>query len=136
MRLARFNVQAGNLKHFVGMPIPAAGGAVAATVHYFQVPIDDGIAGTAMVGVVFLLAFLMVSTIRYTSLKQLTLGRKSHLTILLIALLVALVYNYSRWTLLAIAVAYTLSGIGGRLFGLLRRRKPGSEAPVVELRPR
>jgi len=136
MRLARFNVQAGNLKHFVGMPIPAAGGAIAATVHFFQAPIDDSIAGTAMVGVVFLLAFLMVSTIRYPSLKQLTLGRKSHLTILLIALLVALVYNYSRWTLLTIAVAYSLSGIGGRLFSLLRHRKAGSEAPVVELRPR
>jgi len=78
----------------------------------------------------------MVSTIRYPSLKQLTLGRKSHLTILLIALLVALVYNYSRWTLLTIAVAYSLSGIGGRLFSLLRHRKAGSEAPVVELRPR
>lgn len=133
MRLARFNVQAGNLKHFVGMPIPAAGGAVAATVHFFLTPIRDAAAGTIMVGVVFLLAFLMVSTIRYPSLKQLTLGRRSHLTILLIALLVALVYNYSRWTLLIIAVAYSLSGIGGRIYSLLRRRKPLSEAPVAEL---
>jgi CDP-diacylglycerol--serine O-phosphatidyltransferase len=133
MRLARFNVQAGNLKHFVGMPIPAAGGAVAAAVHFFLAPINNIAAGTAMIGVVFLLSFLMVSTIRYPSLKQLTLGRKSHLTILLIALLVALVYNYSRWTLLAIAVAYSVSGIGGRIYGLLRRRKSGNEAPVVEL---
>jgi len=133
MRLARFNLQAVNLKHFVGMPIPAAGGVIAAIVHFFLVPINHAAAGTVMVGAVFLLSFLMVSTIRYPSLKQLTLGRKSHLTILLIALLVALVYNYSRWTLLTIAVAYSISGIGGRLYSLLRRRKPGSEAPVVEL---
>jgi CDP-diacylglycerol--serine O-phosphatidyltransferase len=133
MRLARFNVQAGNLRHFVGMPIPAAGGAVAATVHFFADPISDTVAGTVMVGVVFLLAFLMVSTVRYPSLKQLTLGRKSHLTILLIALLVALVYNYSRWTLLVIAVAYSVSGIGGRLYSLLRHRKPSGEVPVAEL---
>ena len=133
MRLARFNVQAGNLRHFVGMPIPAAGGAIAATVHFFADPISDMAAGTVMVGVVFLLAFLMVSTVRYPSLKQLTLGRKSHLTILLIALLVALVYNYSRWTLLIIAVAYTVSGIGGRLYSLLRHRKPSGEAPVAEM---
>jgi CDP-diacylglycerol--serine O-phosphatidyltransferase len=31
MRLARFNIQAGNLKHFVGLPIPAGGGAIAAS---------------------------------------------------------------------------------------------------------
>jgi CDP-diacylglycerol--serine O-phosphatidyltransferase len=133
MRLARFNVQAGNLRHFVGMPIPAAGGAIAAAVHFFADPISDMAAGTVMVGVVFLLAFLMVSTVRYPSLKQLTLGRKSHLTILLIALLVALVYNYSRWTLLIIAVAYSVSGIGGRLYSLLRHRKPSGEAPVAEM---
>jgi CDP-diacylglycerol--serine O-phosphatidyltransferase len=133
MRLARFNVQAGNLRHFVGMPIPAAGGAIAATVHFFMNPISDTVAGTVMVGVVFLLAFLMVSTVRYPSLKQLTLGRKSHLTILLIALLVALVYNYSRWTLLIIAVAYSVSGIGGRLYSLLRHRKPSGESPVAEM---
>jgi len=133
MRLARFNVQAGNLRHFVGMPIPAAGGAIAATVHFFMDPISDTAAGTVMVGVVFLLAFLMVSTVRYPSLKQLTLGRKSHLTILLIALLVALVYNYSRWTLLIIAVAYVASGIGGRLYSFLRHRKPSGEAPVAEM---
>ena len=41
MRLARFNVQAGNLKHFVGLPIPAGGGAIAAIVHFFSDPIRE-----------------------------------------------------------------------------------------------
>ncbi len=36
MRLARFNIQTGNLKHFVGLPIPAGGGAIAAVVHFFR----------------------------------------------------------------------------------------------------
>ncbi len=122
MRLARFNIQAGELKHFVGLPIPAGGGTIAAIVHFFGAPITDPIASGFMVAAVFSLALLMVSTIRYSSLKHLTLGRKSHLTILLIALMVALIYNYSRPLLLAIAVAYSLSGISLRVHAFLRRR--------------
>ena len=101
MRLARFNIQAGQLRHFVGLPIPAGGGAIAATVYFFGDPLRDPFYGSLMMGFVFLIAFLMVSTIRYSSLKHLTLGKKSHLTILVIALLVALVYNYSRQTYMA-----------------------------------
>ncbi len=127
MRLARFNVQAGHFKHFVGLPIPAGGGTIAAIVHFFGPPIKDPLGASLMVAAVFLLAFLMVSTIRYSSLKYLTLGKKSHLIILVLALLVALIYNYSRPTLLAIAVLYSLSGLTIRLFGFLRRKRPGDE---------
>ncbi len=131
-RLARFNIQAGNLRHFVGMPIPAAGGTIAAIVHFFVEPATDRTAGIAMVCLVFLLSFLMVSTIRYSSFKALTLGRKSHLTILFIALLVALIYNYSRWTLLIIALTYLISGLGARIYQLFRRRKPHDEVQLAE----
>ena len=82
-----------------------------------------------MVAGVFMLAFLMVSTIRYSSLKYLTLGRKSHLTILILAFLLALIYFYSKPTLLAVAVLYALSGVAVRLFNLIRRRKPVEELP-------
>jgi CDP-diacylglycerol---serine O-phosphatidyltransferase len=133
MRLARFNVQAGQFKHFVGLPIPAAGGAIAAIVHFFVTPIADPVPGGIMAGIVFALAFLMVSTVRYSSLKYLTLGRKSHLTILILALLVALIYNYSRWTLLVVAVAYTTSGIIMRIGSLLRRRKPEGSLQAARL---
>ena len=131
MRLARFNIQAGGLKHFVGMPIPAAGGSIAAVVHFFVEPVTDRAAGIAMVGLVFLLSFLMVSTIRYTSFKSLTLGRKSHLTILLIALLVALIYNYSRWTLLIVAATYLISGIGAKVYSFFRHRKAHEEVQLA-----
>ncbi len=109
MRLARFNVQAGQFKHFVGLPIPAGGGAIAAIVHFFVEPVLNPIAAAGMVAVVFALAFLMISTLRYSSLKQLALGKKSHFTILFMGLFLALVYFYSRWTLLLLAVAYVLS---------------------------
>jgi CDP-diacylglycerol--serine O-phosphatidyltransferase len=131
MRLARFNIQAGNLKHFVGLPIPAGGGAIAAIVHYFDNPIGNPIAANLMVGVVFFLALLMISTIKYSSLKQLTLGKKSHLTILVIALLVALVVYYSRPTLLALAAVYCLSGPVSKLYSIFRHRKPPGEELVL-----
>jgi CDP-diacylglycerol--serine O-phosphatidyltransferase len=132
MRLARFNVQAGNLKHFVGLPIPAGGGAIAAIVHFFSDPVKDRLGSNLMVAAVFILALLMVSTIKYSSLKHLTLGRKSHLTVLVIALLLALVVYLSRPTLLALAVAYVVSGPLSRIYGILRRKKSGEEMPIAD----
>jgi CDP-diacylglycerol--serine O-phosphatidyltransferase len=123
MRLARFNVQAGNLKHFVGLPIPAGGGAIAAIVHFFGDPVKSDLGSNLMVVGVFFLSFLMVSTIRYSSLKYLTLGKKSHLVILVIALLVALIVNYSKWTLFALSVTYCVSGPIVRLYSFVRRKK-------------
>jgi CDP-diacylglycerol--serine O-phosphatidyltransferase len=130
-RLARFNIQAGDFKHFVGLPIPAGGGIIAAIVHFFQKPIDSTFGAVFMVVCVFMVSFLMVSTIRYRSLKQFTLGKKSHLMILVLALLVALIYNYSRPALLTLATVYGISGPIARLDSYLRRKKHGdSLAPA------
>jgi CDP-diacylglycerol--serine O-phosphatidyltransferase len=127
MRLARYNVQAGHFKHFVGLPIPAGGGTIAAIVHFWATP-PNTLGSAALVAVVFVLSFLMISTIKYSSLKTLTLGRKSHLTILGIALVVALIYNYSDWTLLLMALAYAGSGPIARIYALARhRRRPNEE---------
>ncbi len=132
MRLARFNIQAGNLKHFVGLPIPAGGGAIAATVHFFREPIKNPLGANLMAAEVFFLSLLMISTIRYTSFKNLTFGRKSHLTILVMALLVALIFNYSRPTLLALAAAYVFSGPVSRICALLRRKKAGERLTLAD----
>jgi CDP-diacylglycerol---serine O-phosphatidyltransferase len=132
MRLARFNVQAGNLKHFVGLPIPAGGGAIAAIVHFFANPVHDRLGSNLMVAAVFVLALLMISTIRYSSLKHLTLGKKSHLTVLILALLLALVVYVSKPTLLALAVAYVVSGPVARLYGMMRRKKTGEEMTLAD----
>jgi phosphatidylserine synthase len=84
---------------------------------------------------VFLLAFLMISTIRYSSLKYLTLGKKSHLTVLIMALLVALIFYLSRPTLLALAAAYVVSGPIAKIYGLVRRKKPGDEMTLADSMP-
>jgi len=123
-RLARFNVQSGNLKHFVGLPIPAAGGSIAAIVYFFEDPITDLVYANIMLAVTFILAFLMVSTLRYNSLKGVAIGKKSHFVVLVIALLFALIFFLSRPTLLILAACYTLSGPILKFCGLLRRKKP------------
>jgi CDP-diacylglycerol--serine O-phosphatidyltransferase len=132
MRLARFNVQAGNLKHFVGLPIPAGGGAIAAVVHFFETPIRSQLGSNLMIAGVFILSFLMISTIRYNSLKSLALGKKSHLAILVIALLLALIFYYSQWTLLVLAAGYCLSGPAIRLYTFVRRKKHAEEMALTE----
>ena len=129
MRLARFNAQSGNRKHFVGLPIPAAGGAIAAIVYFFKDHVADQMFANIMVTVTFVLAFLMVSTLRYNSLKGVALGKKSHLTVLVIALLFVLIFFLSRPTLLILAVGYAISGPIFKVYGVLRRKKPEEALP-------
>jgi CDP-diacylglycerol--serine O-phosphatidyltransferase len=133
MRLARFNIQSGGHKYFVGLPIPAAGGTIAAIVFFFDTPRLDVVVShpffaESMFAVTFVLAFLMVSTLRYDSLKGVTLGKKSHLAVLVIALMFVLIFFLPRPTLLTLAVVYTLSGPAQKLLALLRRKKPGEGA--------
>jgi len=132
MRLARFNIQTGHLKHFVGLPIPAAGGTIAAIVQFLEDPIKNPLGGSLMVAGVFFLALLMISRIRYSSLKQFTLGKKSHLVILIIALVAALIYNYSRPTLLVLALGYSISGPVVRLYSFLHRKRTREDLPLTD----
>jgi CDP-diacylglycerol--serine O-phosphatidyltransferase len=78
LRLARFNVQVNIIEksYFQGLPIPMAAGIVASSVLAFT---DLGINPTANPGLLamaFLLAFVMVSTFRYRSFKDLDLKER------------------------------------------------------------
>ncbi|MEE2822288.1 MAG: CDP-diacylglycerol--serine O-phosphatidyltransferase [Acidobacteriota bacterium] len=111
-RLARFNTQAGHLKHFYGLPIPAAAGFVAAITHLFKIPPEGDLFTILFAIVSYLLSFLMISNIHYLSLKEVKLSRgKAHLNILLLALLVAGVIWYSEQVLMALAGVYLCSGL-------------------------
>lgn len=85
LRLARFNVLAhrgekGSSRFFVGLPIPLAAGAIVSIViaHYRAFgSIGDGTTRISIAAVVGLLSFLMVSTIRYRTFKDVHLSRKS-----------------------------------------------------------
>jgi len=127
MRLARFNVQNKNLKSFAGLPIPAGAGFMAATVHIFVTPPDTTFFKFYLVAIMYIVSFLMISTIRYPALKQLNLGHgKSHLLILVLAIVVGGVFLFSQQVLMTIAAVYTASGPAVRVYHFLRRTpEPG-----------
>ncbi len=126
MRLARFNTQTTGLKQFAGLPIPAGAGCIAATVHFVGQPPDTPVFTTFLVGMTYTVSLLMISTLRYPSLKQLELGRqKSHRIILILALLVAGVIWYSKHVLLIVAYGYMLSGVVLRAYHFLKYRSKG-----------
>lgn len=121
MRLARFNIQVGELRHFAGLPIPAGAGMIAATVHLFGDPIDSVLFKYALISMVYLVGLLMISTIRYPSLKHVNLTRgKSHLNVLVLALIFAGVIWYSEQFLMIVATVYVSSGLVGRFYRMVR----------------
>jgi phosphatidylserine synthase len=87
-----------------------------------------------MMTLIALLGILMVSTIRYTSFKNVGMGRRSFYVILLIAALGMSVWLYSRYALLALSAAYVSHGVIWYLFLILRPRPHlstvNSEPPV------
>jgi len=134
MRLARFNIQAlqtarQDKRFFVGLPSPAAAGTLACVAFAYPFgPASRLFAAAAALGTV-VLALLMLSRLRYRSLKELDLrNRRSYIWVLpLAALLVALA---SEPKLLLVSWLYVLSAPAAYLAGLLRRAGvPGMPAP-------
>ena len=141
LRLARFNVQATrprtlaegsakvDKKNFVGLPIPAAAGLLAALVHFAPSPLvayggdKSTLYGGLLMVLVAVLGVLMVSTIRYSSFKTLGAGKRSTIKVMpLIAAVGMLVWLYSRYVLLTIVLVYVLHGLVFRFFALFRSR--------------
>jgi len=125
-RLARFNVQGmapGGSKYFVGMPTPAAAGMIAATVHAFKDPIQDWRWSVAWILLVLALAYLMTSTIRFYSFKDLPWTRKQpSLAIVMIALFGAAIWRWSEEVLLLLAATYTATGVTLHVVRFVRHR--------------
>ncbi len=132
-RLARFNIQLNpqpsnpgrpGRKYFVGMPIPAGAGCIAAIVHFaLGAPIQVWWLSATWMAFVVSLAFLEVSTWRFWSAKSIDFhSRKSFRAIFLIVIALVSIWFYSRYVLFALALTYMLSGVLARLFYAIRRR--------------
>src|SRR5688572_27731329 len=150
-RLARFNLQATrprvlqagtpkvDKKNFVGLPIPPAAGLLASLVHFSPTPLishGDGFATFYAYLVMILLAMLgvlMVSTLRYSSMKTVGTGRRNLYLVLVVAAIGMLMWLYSQYVLLILSVAYVSHGIIWYLLSMLRpRRRAESDEPVAE----
>jgi CDP-diacylglycerol--serine O-phosphatidyltransferase len=147
-RLARFNVQASrprvmaegtvkvDKKSFVGLPIPVAGGLIAALVHFSPAPLiyfgpERGrvYSGLLMILVGFL-SLMMVSTWRFSSFKTVGTRSRSMRPIILALSVLVLIILYSQYVLLAIVVGYILHGLLSRLAGIFWRRGESTEAKI------
>ena len=144
-RLARFNVQSSrprilaeglikmDKKSFVGLPIPVAGGLIAAIIHFAPLPLvyygpeRSKIYSLLLMALVGLLGVLMVSTLRFPSFKTVGTSSRSMRTIILAVAVGALIILYSRQVLLIIVVGYIMHGLLSRVFQMFRRRSDVAE---------
>ena len=134
-RLARFNIshdaQPRNpgrpgRKYFVGMPIPAGAGFLAATVHLcYGYPVRWWWVALPWLVLVALCGFLMVSTWRFWSGKEINFSRRHPFQMLvLIAIIMYVTLRYSNVVMFGIGLTYMFSGIWARAaYGWSRRRR-------------
>jgi CDP-diacylglycerol---serine O-phosphatidyltransferase len=135
-RLARFNITSNpqpsnpgrpGKKYFVGMPIPAGAGVIAAIVHFARGnPLESWYTALTWLAMVAAVGYLMVSTWRFYSFKDIDFSsRHPFRLILFFAALFASIWFFSRQVLFAIAILYTFSGVVWRLQWMFRRRRTG-----------
>jgi CDP-diacylglycerol--serine O-phosphatidyltransferase len=143
-RLARFNISKNpqprnpgkpGHKFFVGMPIPAGAGIVAAVVHFFSgAPIHYPWIALVWLLLLLFTGFLMVSNWRFWSAKEVTSGDRHPARLFtLIAVIFSLIAWNSEWALMIIAFGYLISGVLARLAyswhrRLSRPQQPGTAA--------
>ncbi|HSN90921.1 MAG TPA: CDP-diacylglycerol--serine O-phosphatidyltransferase [Anaeromyxobacteraceae bacterium] len=134
LRLARFNVLAhrgdkSSSRFFVGLPIPLAAGTIVALViaHYRQFGAVTAAATHVPIAlVVLLLAFLMVSTVRYRTFKDVSFSSKSLAVFLFLCLAGVAVGLVTRpsFVLVVYMAAYITMGIAE---SILLRARPAAE---------
>ena len=138
VRLARFNIQGkeGDKRYFIGLPSPAAAGVPAATV--FAYPLGFAEPGTAVVALPIVLfpAALMVSRLRFRSFGALIPGRRrSYLTPLAIAGVIAAIAAQPEAVLVLMAYSYLASGLIGAAMNRSQRQPPRLASPVESEAP-
>ena len=130
LRLARFNVQTGQIsnKFFVGLPIPASATIVATTILFiYQIGGTGSTGYLAVLILIYCLSFLMVSNIPYPSFKGMKLGERRSFNFLVAVVLVFVLVALEPFVMLSVGIlGYVLSGPVLALYRL--KKKPVPEA--------
>jgi CDP-diacylglycerol--serine O-phosphatidyltransferase len=140
LRLARFNVMAavGESKYFIGLPIPAAASVVATVVIFDHGVARFGLAEKPIVVLVLMLAmaFLMVSTIKYRSFKDVKFSGRAYFDSLVLAILIlVLVMSWPEVMLFVVFAAYVVSGPVEKLVAMVARpvaKRQSEHLPALE----
>lgn len=133
LRLARFNVLSGlvDRRYFIGLPIPGAAGTLASLVLLLDGVEFGRLELLAVASATYLLAFLMVSTLRYYSFKELNLEKRHAVGVLLVGVLaMVIVYAHPPVSLFLAFAGYAVSGPVRRV--LVGRREPAPPRVLVE----
>jgi len=128
LRLARFNVQkeTEEKKTFTGMPIPAAAGVVSAMVIFYDNMQWVPERSYFILAIVILISFLMVSTLRFHSLKEINMReRKPFFILVALVAVIAIFYMHPELTLFSVAIIYISLGLVENAYlVLLKKEKP------------
>ena len=142
-RLARFNIaknpQPSNpgrpgKKYFVGMPIPAGAGVIAAVVHFSGgEPLTSWVTSVSWLMMVVVVGYLMVSTWRFYSFKDIDFrSRHPFRLVVIFGVVGASIWFFSGPALFAIAILYMASGVLWRLQWIFHRKTPPAPPPYRE----
>jgi CDP-diacylglycerol---serine O-phosphatidyltransferase len=132
LRLARFNVQIASVekRHFVGLPIPAAADVIAATVLLYYWLGGEGATykHLTMLLVIYTVAGLMVSEVKYYSFKEIRFHHRHPFPVLLGLILLGYLTVWKPQLMLFLGIgAYALSGP----ISLAARRLSGRQQPAA-----
>ena len=132
-RLARLNISVNpqprnpgrpGRKYFVGMPIPAGAGVIAAVIHFEGgSPVHNLWMSLVWLALVAFIGFLMVSSWRFWSGKEIDMGtRKPGRLLVLLVVVIGVIVEWDQTALLVIALGYLISGVVARLAYSWKRR--------------
>jgi CDP-diacylglycerol--serine O-phosphatidyltransferase len=135
LRLARYNVQMGSAesKSFTGMPIPGAATIVATMViFYYEIWETVPSKNIYVLLLTFILAVLMVSTLRFHGAKEIDFSKRKPFWILVaIVVAFAIIVMHPPIALFIFAMIYLFEGIIENIFLFYRRKKLRNKAGVM-----
>src|SRR6185436_20946285 len=103
-------------------PSPAAASVIASTVYLYPYGLHDREAALPALAMVLVPAFLMVSTIRFRSVKAIDVGyRRTYTALFLGAVAIFLVASHPRIALVVLSYTYTATALVVWAYTRLRR---------------
>lgn len=127
LRLARFNVTKPDKTgdSFIGLPIPAAAAVIASIVIAFEDVFQAKLDPMIMVAVVYLLAFLMVSNVKYPAFKKFEFKKRvTFPRFMFVILFIFVVATVPRWALFFLSFLYAFAGPVNMVIALFKNHDP------------
>jgi CDP-diacylglycerol--serine O-phosphatidyltransferase len=127
LRLARFNVMADKIskKHFQGLPIPIAASLIASCVLFrADLPRTIGFEHYSILIMGYVLALLMVSSVKYRSFKDFAAGeRKTFSTLVIVVLTIIVIAYRPEVVLFFLSLFYISFGVFEELLSIKKKKE-------------